>query len=126
VHELSIAVGLVEIASEQLNALDGGAARRPRVDAVHVRLGALSGIVEEALRFAFEVARDGTPVAGARLVVEHAAAVIACETCRAERTLDDPWSLRCPVCGAPPARLVRGREIELTALEVEDDVPAHR
>jgi hydrogenase nickel incorporation protein HypA/HybF len=123
VHELSIAMNLIELASA---ALDTGDRGRPRVDAVHVRLGALSGVAEDALRFSFEVAGRGTPVEGARLVVEHGPVVIACGPCHAERVLDEPCSFRCPVCGTGAAGLVRGREIELTTLEVEDHAAAHR
>jgi hydrogenase nickel incorporation protein HypA/HybF len=64
-HELSVAVSLVELACEE-------ASRRQfdRVQALHVRLGARSGIVKEALVFSFDVAASGTPIEGATLNVE--------------------------------------------------------
>ena len=64
-HELSIAVSLVELACEEVE-------RRqlPRVQALHVRVGPLSGIVTDALRFSFDVAAAGTPIEGALLKVE--------------------------------------------------------
>jgi hydrogenase nickel incorporation protein HypA/HybF len=66
-HELSIAAGIVEIAA-------GEAARRGcKVEAVHLKLGSLSGVVREALEFSWEVACAETPVAGARLAIEPAA-----------------------------------------------------
>jgi hydrogenase nickel incorporation protein HypA/HybF len=55
VHELSIAVALVEMACEK--AADLGDVR---VDALHLRLGPLSGVVREALVFSFDVAAEGT------------------------------------------------------------------
>ena len=155
-HELSIAIELVDLVTAALDdaasrtpavrggtaltsdprgaaaaanapaARDRGGPKRSRVEAVHVRLGALSGVAEEALRFSFEVAGRGTAVDGARLVVEHGPIVIACGPCHAERVLDDPCSFRCPVCGAAAGGLVRGREVELTALEVEEHAAAHR
>jgi hydrogenase nickel incorporation protein HypA/HybF len=121
VHELSIAVTLVELAAERVAEI--GAAR---VDAVHVRLGALSGVVEEALRFSFDLAAGGTSLDGARLVVERVPVVVFCAACGAERVLAEPLRFRCPVCGAPAGDLVRGREIELTALEVDDHAAADR
>ena len=120
-HELSIAMSLIDLASERAAEVGGG-----RIEAVHVRLGALAGVVEEALRFSFEVAAHGTPLDGARLVVERVPVAIFCAGCGAERVLEEPLRFRCPVCDAPAADLVRGREIELTALEVEDDALAHR
>jgi hydrogenase nickel incorporation protein HypA/HybF len=66
-HELSIAESIVEIATEE-------AARRGcKVEAVHLKLGAVSGVVREALEFSWALACDETPVAGARLEIEAAA-----------------------------------------------------
>ena len=67
-HELSIALSLVELASDELARLGD-----VRLHAVHVRVGALSGVVSDALRFSFDVAADGTPVAGATLEIEEVA-----------------------------------------------------
>lgn len=125
-HELSIAVSLVDLAAERIAELDDADPAGTRVEAVHVRLGALAGVAEEALRFSFEAACRGTPLDGARLVVERVPVAVWCTTCGTERAPDDPFRFRCPVCGEPAARVVRGREIELTALEVEAHVPAHR
>uniref|UniRef100_Q01S86 Zn finger protein HypA/HybF (Possibly regulating hydrogenase expression)-like protein n=1 Tax=Solibacter usitatus (strain Ellin6076) TaxID=234267 RepID=Q01S86_SOLUE len=66
-HELSIAMSIVEVASEEARR-QGGA----RVDAVHLKLGALSGVVKEALLFSWDLACEESPVAGARLEIEEA------------------------------------------------------
>lgn len=49
-HELSIAMGIVEAA------MDEAQRRGVQVSAVHLRLGALSGVVKDALLFSYEVA----------------------------------------------------------------------
>jgi hydrogenase nickel incorporation protein HypA/HybF len=64
-HELSIAVSLVDAICDELPRL--GAVR---VATVNVRVGALSGVVSEALAFAFDVVIDGTLIAGAGLHIE--------------------------------------------------------
>ena len=64
-HELSIAVSIIEIAGEQL-AFHGG----DRIRAIHIELGSLTGVAKDALDFSFGLACEGTPAAGARLVVE--------------------------------------------------------
>lgn len=119
-HELSIALSLIELATERAQQADGG-----RVEAVHVRIGALAGVEADALRFSFEVACRDTPLEGARLIIEETPIVVFCPRCQAERTLQAP-RFECPACGGPTPTLVRGRELELTALEVQDDVPADR
>jgi hydrogenase nickel incorporation protein HypA/HybF len=65
-HELSIALSLVEAVCEELPRLGD----RVSIRRVRVRVGPLSGVVPEALAFAFEVAADDSPIAGARLEIE--------------------------------------------------------
>jgi hydrogenase nickel incorporation protein HypA/HybF len=64
-HELSIAVSLVDAICEELPKLGDVSIR-----SVRIRVGALSGVVPDALTFAFDVAADGSRVAGARLDIE--------------------------------------------------------
>jgi hydrogenase nickel incorporation protein HypA/HybF len=66
-HELSIAVNIVEVAEEEL-ARHGG----ERVRAVYISLGPLAGVAKEALSFSFGFASEGTAVDGARLIIEDA------------------------------------------------------
>ena len=63
-HELSIAVNIVDIACEEAER-QGNAC----VDAVYLNLGVLSGVVKDALLFAWDLACEGTRIAGARLEV---------------------------------------------------------
>ena len=65
VHELSIALSLVDAVCEELPKL--GAVR---VAAVRLRIGAMSGVAPDALEFAFDVAAGDTPIAGAELAIE--------------------------------------------------------
>jgi hydrogenase nickel incorporation protein HypA/HybF len=121
VHELSIAMSLVELAAERAGPLGAGA----RVEVVYLRLGALAGVAEEALRFSFDAACRGTALQGARLVIEHVPVAVFCARCRDARVVEG-WPVRCPVCGEPAVDVVHGRELELTALEVSGDDPADR
>ena len=114
-HELSIAHNLVELADAA--ARNAGATN---VVAVHLRLGAMAGVVEDALRFSFPLAATGTRVEGAALIVEHVPVRIFCTACDAEHTLASPNAMRCPVCAMPAARLIQGREIQLDTIEIEE------
>jgi hydrogenase nickel incorporation protein HypA/HybF len=113
-HELSIALNIIDVASEEAER-QGNA----RVLAVHIRLGALTGVVKEALQSAYGLAREGTPLATADLVVEETLPAAYCPRCAASRTLKSPWELCCPTCGTPTPDIVSGRELEVVALEVE-------
>jgi hydrogenase nickel incorporation protein HypA/HybF len=112
VHELSIATAIVEQAAELARA-DG----TESVSAVTVRVGELAGVVPEALDFAFEVARDGTALAAARLVVERVPARAWCEPCAEEFPVGMPPFFWCPVCDRPAPTLRSGRELQITRVE---------
>ena len=55
-HELSIALSIVDMAAEEAERQGG------RVVAVHLKLGPLSGVVKAALLSAYELAREGSPL----------------------------------------------------------------
>jgi hydrogenase nickel incorporation protein HypA/HybF len=111
-HELSIALRIIEAAAEE------AARQGSRVVAVHVNVGALSGIVPKSLASAFELAREATLLAGAALVVHEIPVETHCPVCERDCRVRFP-DLRCTACNAPTPRVVRGRELEIVALEVE-------
>jgi hydrogenase nickel incorporation protein HypA/HybF len=113
-HELSIALSLIDVASEEARR------RAARVVALHVRVGPLSGVVNEALASAYELAREGSPLADARLVIEETPLVIHCPACGQERPAVSVYQLCCAECGTPAARVTGGRELELFALEIDE------
>jgi len=113
-HELSIAVSIVEMAEAE------ALRRRVQVSAVHLRLGTLSGIVKDALLFSYDLACEGTALCGSSLVIEEIPTVIYCSTCKAERSLDSIQRFCCPVCDAPASEILRGRELEVVALEIRE------
>ncbi|WP_182868342.1 hydrogenase maturation nickel metallochaperone HypA [Stieleria mannarensis] len=114
-HELSIALNLLDVAAEE-------AQRRNirSVEAIHIKLGPLSGVVKSALISAYDLAREHSPFPESRLVVEDVPIVIYCEPCSAEQPAPSIQELVCPVCHTPSGNVVTGRELELTALEIAD------
>jgi hydrogenase nickel incorporation protein HypA/HybF len=113
VHELSIALSIIDAAREEL-ARQGEA----RVYAVHLKLGPLSGVVKDALLFSFDLACEGTPLEGAQLLIQDVPVRIYCATCDAEPEPLSIQTLACPVCGAPAGRVVQGGELDIVALEL--------
>lgn len=83
---------------------------------VKVRVGALSGVVPEALAFAFEVMSRGGIAEGAVLEVEEVPSRIRCDDCG---VFEDTPFLVCPRCGKL-AELLSGRELEIVSMEIED------
>src|SRR5579872_6265656 len=106
-HELSIMNSALELALDQ--AEKAGAVR---VHVVRLRIGALSGVVPDALRFAFEALTPGTLAEGAVLDIEGIPARFWCSTCAREFQTEDFFA-ECPNCHQPSAELRAGREMEL-------------
>jgi hydrogenase nickel incorporation protein HypB len=118
-HELSIAHAVV---STVIGALPEGTAS---VQQVRLRVGELSTVVPSALEFAYEVAVEGTVLAGSTLVIERAPIVIDCPACgRCE--LADAREFRCPTCGEPCGIVVGGQELDIVdvTLTGPPDAPA--
>jgi hydrogenase nickel incorporation protein HypA/HybF len=113
VHELSIAESLIESVEEE-----AGRRGAARVVAIYLKVGALSGVVKDALLFSFDVAAHGTIAEDARLVVEEVPTTIYCAVCRTERELTAILDLCCPFCGTPSPDVRRGRELEFVAMEI--------
>jgi len=90
-----------------------------RIDVIHLEIGALAGVVPEALEFAFQGAKVGTMAEHARLDVDYLPAIATCGTCRINFELDNRWGVAlCPACGTPSAQLIQGKELQLARLEV--------
>src|SRR5215471_208326 len=116
-HELSIAMNIVELAQEEANQ------RGVQIEAVHLRLGALSGVVKEALLSCYEMACADTPLAGSRLLIEDTPVIIFCPNCHSPRPVSSMQLFCCSECGSPSSEVVQGKEIEMVALEIKECAP---
>jgi hydrogenase nickel incorporation protein HypA/HybF len=112
-HEVGLMQDALEIAETW--ARRSGAARIHRVG---MRVGIQSGVVPEALEFAFEALAPGTMAEGARLDIEPVPVVCHCAACESEFVPEGPFYI-CPLCGGLSADVRAGRELEVATLEVE-------
>ena len=112
-HELSIALSMIDRITEESESRGG-----LHVEAVHLKLGVLSGVDRDALSFSYEVACQGTFLEGSRLVIEAVPLLMYCPSCEREHVPESPQQLCCPVCKTPAQDVIRGRELLVTALEV--------
>ena len=115
-HELSIANRIVEIAGDHCRA--AGAARAA---VVTLRIGRLSCVHEDSLRFSFDLVREATPLAVAELRIIHVPVIIWCAACHREVELPGIQSLACPACGTPSGDIRAGRELDLESIVLMDD-----
>ena len=110
-HELSIAEAVVQIAGRQANGR--------RVTKVRMKVGHLRQVVPSALAFGFELVAEGTPVEGAELEMEEVPATGICRECGVESQLKS-FPLQCRACGGFDLEILRGEELLVESLELEE------
>lgn len=115
----------VGIANSILDAGHAEAARRPgsRLAAIGVRIGVLSGVDIDALRFAFECIVAGTEDERVVFAAESCPRVNRCEDCGRDfpSSLLSPYSdAPCPCCHSRHTRFVSGDQLDLAYVEVEE------
>ncbi len=112
-HEFSIAMNIVDIATEY--------ARREEANSVkeiEIEVGQLSGIVLDALEFSLESAVKGSILENAKRNIISIPGLVRCLKCSHEYESSEIFS-ECPVCGAGPPEIIKGRELRVKSLLVD-------
>lgn len=111
-HEVGIMERTLEIALE--HAQNQGASKIHRLK---MRVGALSGVVPEALKFAFDVVSEGTLAENAQFEIDYVPVQCYCSDCD-QPFQPEQWVYECPQCHQLSTDILSGKELELTSLEV--------
>jgi hydrogenase nickel incorporation protein HypA/HybF len=114
VHELSIALSILELAETACR--EGG---HGRIEKIRIRVGRASGVLTDALQFCFEAAREGTAASGALLEIEEVPVGGTCSAC-GEFSTEEKFVFACPCCGSADFTVSRGSELDIIDMEVED------
>lgn len=112
-HELSIAMSIVEIAEE--NAKN---ANTSVINEIELDIGSQSGVVLEALEFAMQSAKLGTMLENAEVKINFIPAKAICTICQHEFYIDDLFS-PCPECGDFFCEIIQGKELKVKSLKAE-------
>ena len=113
-HEFAVAQRLQEIVEQE--ALPYGGAPVTRI---WLRIGRLSSVVPEALRFAFAAVSRAGCADGAVLEIEEVPLSIRCRPCQETFVIDEPFLL-CPRCAGIDVEMLSGRELEIKSMEIAD------
>ena len=113
-HEMSIIEALLETVRDELRAHPGA-----RVQTVHVHVGQLRQVEPSTLQFCYTAAVQDTPLENSRLEVHQVEASARCDVCSLEFPVEESW-FECPHCGSTGAHLLKGDELLLTNLEIEN------
>ena len=116
-HELPITQRLLEMVLEVARQ---HRARRVRV--VHLVIGEMTGYVDEAVQFYFDILSRGTLAEGARLRIHREPGQARCLSCGHTFPVAPPLPLGCPQCKSPRLEITGGDACRLEAVEL-DDIP---
>lgn len=113
-HETSLAYSILEIVDEQCRGQNF-----TTVDSITVRLGKATGVLPESLQFAFDALKEPTVAKGATMTIEIVPVGGRCRSCQKEFDLPDAqFIFACPLCGSKEFEISRGREMEISEMEM--------
>jgi len=90
---------------------------------VGLRIGELSAIDPDALRFSFEALTRETDLEGLELEIEIRPRCHRCLECGSEFNVKD-YVFECPQCGANRNECISGEELDLAYMELEEHEPS--
>ncbi|PNE37499.1 MULTISPECIES: hydrogenase maturation nickel metallochaperone HypA [Streptomyces] len=114
-HEMSIALAVIDQVESAVRPAGATA-----VSNVRLQIGELAGVVPDALAFSFQLACEGTVLAGAELITEPIAARARCAACDRTWPAGMPPRLSCPGCGGARVELLSGRELRIADVSWHD------
>lgn len=112
-HEMSIAIQIIRLASRHAEEASAGS-----ISQVELDIGRLSGIELESLRFALSVATRETMLEGAEFRINTIDPVFECGSCHKHYTPEE-WPGNCPNCGQNRPLLLKGNELQIKSLLIE-------
>jgi len=112
-HELGITDHLLNLALR--HAHEAGATRITRLNLV---IGEFSSVVDESIKFYWDMMTKGTIAAGSELSFERIRGLLQCGDCEAQFYMQNFHS-RCPACGGSSTTVIDGDQFKLSSIEIE-------
>jgi hydrogenase nickel incorporation protein HypA/HybF len=111
-HELSIALGIVKIAEQEI-----AKSEKKKIDVIELEIGTLAGIEFDALEFVWPMAVEKTILEKSEKKIEIVKAKAKCMDCDTVFNLDFIYDA-CPNCNSHLKALLQGKELRVKALQV--------
>ena len=114
-HEVSIANSIIETVQ---NLLPQG--ENEYVSSVQIKVGELSSIEIDALRFSFDIIKAKTPLHQAELKIEMIKGEAQCNDCNEVFSMHS-FATPCPKCNSYHIKILKGKEMKIVSFETEGD-----
>jgi hydrogenase nickel incorporation protein HypA/HybF len=112
-HELSIALSIVELAEEEARKANASS-----ISKVEVEIGTMAGVEIEALKFCWDSAIEGTIAGKAELVIHSVAGEANCMECGKAFPIEHFFA-ECPHCKSFRYEVTKGKELRVSSLMVD-------
>lgn len=113
-HEIGIANSILEAVLAEATRHSGSRPRR-----VGIKIGELSAVDPDSLRFCFGILTQGTELETLELEIETCPRRHFCGDCNREFQVNN-YDFHCPSCGEQCSQCVSGEQLELSYLEMEE------
>lgn len=114
-HELSIVTNVLETATKAAKSQGAN-----KLTGVNLKVGIYKQVIDDALQFSWRLMADDDPFSeGAELSVEYVSPESICSECGHEFA-HDMFHRKCPKCGCEWTELVKGSELEISSIKVEN------
>jgi hydrogenase nickel incorporation protein HypA/HybF len=116
-HELAVTESILQICLNAAHAHDGR-----RITDIYLKIGQWSSIVDDSVKFYWDMISEGTQAQGATLHFERIPTELFCLDCATVyRPAND--DITCPKCGSTRIQVRHGNEFSVEAIEIEDKLP---
>lgn len=113
-HEMSIALSVIDIASKEARA-----GKADKIEAIHLDVGMLAGVMIDSLEFCFDSASKDSMANGAELIINQIPGRGKCLECGTAFEVESFITI-CPNCGAYRVEIDQGRELRVASITVSD------
>ena len=111
-HELSIAIGIVNIAEKECKK-----SGNEKVELIELEIGSLSGVALDSLDYVWKAAVKDTILENAEKKIHHIKAKATCLECDSEYPMKHIYD-SCPQCESYIRTINKGQELRVKSLEV--------
>ncbi|MEI6899665.1 MAG: hydrogenase maturation nickel metallochaperone HypA [Bacteroidota bacterium] len=112
-HELSIALSIIELAENE-----AGRAGGKEIKELELEVGLLAGVDLDALEFSLEMSKKETILENAILKIDKIPGLCHCRECLVDFPVDDLYSA-CPDCKSYSHDLIKGDELRIKSIVIE-------
>jgi len=114
-HEASIVTAILDQLQQRKEAGDFTG----KLQVVNLKVGKLTAVVPENLKFLYDILSGETGFAGSRLEIEMIPVICSCGACGNEFEMEE-LNFTCLHCGSTGLKVMSGRELLINTLEVDD------